>query len=713
MTVELPPVFVKPMSYPSDLAEYLVDAGQRWVLYTDVLRKRGNLYLKHLKDGQPPVLNFDYEIILDGRTLDRPVNYAVARILPDDGVAIDPKKRPVVVIDPRAGHGPGIGGSKKDSEIGIAMKQGHPVYFVLFYPEPERGQTLADVKNAQVRFIEEVRKLHPDAEDEPAVIGNCQAGWAVALIGADRPDVTGPLVLNGSPLSFWSGEKGKNRMRIRGGLMGGAWMASLFSDLGAGTFDGAHLVSNFESLNPANTLWSKQYNLYANVDTEEKRYLNFEKWWNGYFDMTSEEIKFIVQQLFVGNNLERGEVTLEDKINLKNIDDPMLVFSSSGDNITPPLQALSWIPQVYETTDEIRRNNKVIIFMIHEKVGHLGIFVSGSVAKKEHNQIIQRLDLMEWMPPGLYQMVIEEGDKEAGITDYKVKYIPKEVEDIVAMNDGLEDEEQFPAVAAVSQLNDRYYDAFVGPWVKLFSNEISAQIARQLHPLRLSRYAFSDMNWGMLPFQATAPLVKEQRRKVSEDNVFRRLEQCNSDIMVGNLNLYRKFRDNTMEFMFHSIYGSPFGAMITEYVTPRGATALPVSQLIEDKEELERVDRERWLAAIEEGGFVEAVARIMVSLVSADKILDPSEFDVFKERAKSHELLTAVNGEHLKKVIREQSRIVQTDEELALQALPKMLVSPEEREEALKMAEEIVWADHELHAEEESRLEHIRELLQA
>jgi len=35
-------------------------------------------------------------------------------------------------------------------------------------------------------------------------------------------------------------------------------------------------VLNMELLNPANTYWTKQYNVYSNVDTEEDRYLNFE-----------------------------------------------------------------------------------------------------------------------------------------------------------------------------------------------------------------------------------------------------------------------------------------------------------------------------------------------------------------------------------------------------------------------------------------------------
>ncbi|MFX9673006.1 DUF3141 domain-containing protein, partial [Acinetobacter baumannii] len=70
-------------------------------------------------------------------------------------------KPPVVVLDPRAGHGPGIGGFKQDSEVGIALAEGHPVYFVSFFPQPCRGQTLADVLHALRRFVEAVSTRHP------------------------------------------------------------------------------------------------------------------------------------------------------------------------------------------------------------------------------------------------------------------------------------------------------------------------------------------------------------------------------------------------------------------------------------------------------------------------------------------------------------------------------------------------------------------------
>ena len=172
-----------PMSgFVASAVEYMVDAGQRSVLFLDVMRRRGDQYREHVAQTAPHVLQYAAELIIDGRKLDEPVNYALVRIIPPKGVEIDPERRPFIVIDPRAGHGPGIGGFKADSEIGVAMKAGHPCYFVGFLPEPMPGQTIERIARAEALFIEKVISLHPDADGKPCVIGNCQAGWAVMIL---------------------------------------------------------------------------------------------------------------------------------------------------------------------------------------------------------------------------------------------------------------------------------------------------------------------------------------------------------------------------------------------------------------------------------------------------------------------------------------------------------------------------------------------------
>ena len=152
------------------LQEYWLDAWQRSILFLDVLRERGNIYLEHSAKEVPHVLNFKAELVRDGRTLERPVNYALVRIVPPDGTQIDPAKAPIIVVDPRAGHGPGIGGMKQDSQIGVALAAGHACYFIGFLPNPMPGQTIEDVCRAEAIFVEDVAARHPDAEGKPVII---------------------------------------------------------------------------------------------------------------------------------------------------------------------------------------------------------------------------------------------------------------------------------------------------------------------------------------------------------------------------------------------------------------------------------------------------------------------------------------------------------------------------------------------------------------
>ena len=281
---------------PADLPTYLIDAWQRWVLFVDILRRRGNNFVRHESEGCPPVLAYDYQTVIDGATLERPVNYSLVAIRPPEGVRVRENGRPYIIIDPRAGHGSGIGGFKSESEVGVALRAGHPVYFCIFTTHPAPTQTLADVTRAEAHFVREVRRRHPDSP-KPVVIGNCQGGWAAMLLAATNPDLTGPLVVNGTPLSYWSGTRGRNPMRYLGGLCGGVVPALMLADLGNGQFDGANLVLNFESLNPGNTWWKKYYDVFAGTEQEAERYLEFERWWSGFYFMNESEIRWIVENL--------------------------------------------------------------------------------------------------------------------------------------------------------------------------------------------------------------------------------------------------------------------------------------------------------------------------------------------------------------------------------------------------------------------------------
>lgn len=216
----LAPVLAGRLQQPSaeQWGEYLTDLGQRSLLFWDTLRQRGDNTLAHERAGYPLVLKFPYEVLIDGRDLPHPVNYSLLRILPPADRPIDARQHPVVIVDPRGGHGAGIGGFKEDSEIGESLRAGHPTYFIAFSHSPEPGQTLLDIIEAEAHFIEYVANHHPDA-DKPVVIGNCQAGWALMGLAAARPELPGLVIVNGAPLSYWAGVNGRNPMRYAGGLL--------------------------------------------------------------------------------------------------------------------------------------------------------------------------------------------------------------------------------------------------------------------------------------------------------------------------------------------------------------------------------------------------------------------------------------------------------------------------------------------------------------
>ena len=130
----------KPLDAWKDAERYAVDFFQRSILFWDALRQRGNDYVERSNKGATPVMKYSYETIVDGRTSAKPVNYALVSIVPPVGVQVNPKLRPYVIIDPRAGHGPGIAGFKDESEVGVALAAGHPVYFVMFFQYPEPGK---------------------------------------------------------------------------------------------------------------------------------------------------------------------------------------------------------------------------------------------------------------------------------------------------------------------------------------------------------------------------------------------------------------------------------------------------------------------------------------------------------------------------------------------------------------------------------------------
>jgi hypothetical protein len=698
---------------------YLIDSWQRGALFLDTLRQRGNQYREQVAKTAPHVLQYQVELLIDGRTLERPVNYLLVRIVSAE--AADPRKVPFIVIDPRAGHGPGIGGFKADSEIGVALKAGHPCYFIGFLPQPVPGQTIEDILQAEARFVEAVIARHPDADGKPCVIGNCQAGWALMMLAAVRPELFGPILLAGSPLSYWAGVHGKNPMRYTGGLVGGSWPAAFLGDVGNGKFDGAWLVTNFENLNPSNTLWGKQYNLYAKIDSEAPRYLEFERWWGAHVNLNAVEMQFIADQLFVGNKLATGELMLSDgtRVDLRRVPGPIIVFCSKGDNITPPQQALGWITDLYDSVDEIRAHGQTIVYAVHESVGHLGIFVSGKVAKKEHDEFASNMDFIDLLPPGLYEAVMLPAKDAGGHVDeaagrYIIRFEERTLDDIRALGgNDLDDERRFATVARLSDSLRGLYETMWRPWIQACVNESSAELAHRMHPARLQFEIFSDANPWMRGVAQVADWVRANRRALDASHPMRAFEQSLSNQIIAALDGFRDARDATLERVFLAIYGAP---ALQALAGLEPGDAPPRRRPADDPWHAalvgERIADLRARLAV--GGLKEAAIRSMLYVGLPRAAADERSFAVMRRVREATREARQMPLAAFKQLVRDQYFMLLLEPAAAVAAIPAMLPADSEaRERMLALIREVVEARGAMEPEVEHRFAEIARLFGA
>ncbi|MEL7305167.1 MAG: DUF3141 domain-containing protein [Myxococcota bacterium] len=702
----------------SDATQYVRDFAERSILFLDVLRERGDNYRAHQEQGSPGVLGFDSEIVIDGRDLEDPCNYYLARVKPLKDKPGSATARPVVVVDPRAGHGPGIAGFKADSEIGIALANGLPCYFVGFLPDPLPGQTIDTIRRAETRFLEYVIELHPDADGLPFVIGNCQAGWAMMMVAAATPNVVGPLLLAGSPLSYWTGQRGINPMRYTGGLLGGSWLAALTSALGGGKFDGAWLVQNFENLNPSNTWFAKSYQLFSKVDTERERFLKFENWWGGHVSLNAEEIQFIVDELFIGNRLSRGRVVTEDgvRLDLRKVRSPIICFCSWGDNITPPPQALGWILDLYDTDEEVLEHQQTIVYMVHDSVGHLGIFVSGSVARKEHAEMTSNVDLIDMLGPGIYEMVLEKVDEGAEpadfiLGDHITRFEPRSLDDVrEIVQHTEEDERAFETVSRISQTNLELYRMYLAPLMRMLGQPWLVQATKRFHPLRVPLEAWSSRNPVASGLSSLASLVREKRSPSDSENTWLKLEHRAAETITKALDTYRDQRDAMYERTFYGLYGQRWVQALVGVARDdaKHSRRLGDDPVLRENREMKR---DAVMDHVHEGGKIAAFLRGMIYIGGEKITYDERIFLAFK--AAHYKLASAEELSVIKQrqISRDQYMMLRIDPERALQAIPAMLPArAEEREELLEFLDYVLAAGGGIREAQRERYERVKEL---
>lgn len=673
----------------NDFFAYCTDVYQRSILFMDVMRRRGNDMVMMTSENSSTVLTFEIEKILDGANFNPPINYWLARVLPLADHPTDINKRPYVIQDPRAGRGPGIAGFKKDSEIGAALKHGHPVYFIGFDAEPIGEQSYEDIIRGQVKFYQEVARLHPHAP-KLCAIGNCAAGYLTMFSAMQEPELFGPLLIAGSPLSYWNGERGRNPMRYIGGMLGGSWMVSLLGDIGGGRFDGTNLVMNFNVLNFDNFLWGKQYDLFANVDRDSERFLQFERWLGSFGELNRSEIKWIVDKFFIGNQLTTGMLTTSDGIKLdpRGINSPIVTFISDGDNISPPAQSAGWIADLYQDVDEIIARGKTIVYCLNHKVGHLALFTGSKVAKRENKLFVENMDTIDLLPPGLYELILETPEGAEDGSPLHARYVARTIEDIKNLGyNSDEDDRAFATVNKFSQALDGFYESFIHPLFRMYHNPQIARIAKDLQPLRWNYWLFSEKyNPAMKVFSTLAEQVRASRKSVSEDNPWLIWQDTQAKFIASYLHNLQNLRDNLMEQAFFDLWGNQ--AVQKYWNTHTGVPRYTPSLTQLERDKLMSNYNQQVLKKVSVNSRLAAIFRVVALLLVGRHEIKASSAAVLINWAKKHN--PQISNDELRQVISSQVMVVWYDKDIALDELRKFVMSKVEAEQLVLAVEDIL-----------------------
>ena len=372
----------------------------------------------------------------------------------------------------------------------------------------------------------------------------------------------------------------------------------------------------------------------------------------------------------------RQEVTRDGRrIDLRNVRSPVVVFCSRGDDITPPPQALGWIRDLYEGEEDIIANDQTIIYCLHDTTGHLGIFVSGSVSRKEHSEFTANMDYIDVMPPGLYETTIshasERADAELIERDYLLEFNQRNFEELDReVMHKPEDDRRFATVARISEINLGLYRIYMQPWLQAVMTPEAARWIRRMHPIRLGYKLLSDRNPLSVPLPVMADYVRKHREPVGQDNVFKAFETMASDQIVASLNAWRDFRDSSTERLFMDIYGQPLlqaavGLYGDAHVHRRRPGAEP------EHRRFIQHQQDKLRKKIAQGGPHEAVMRAVIYVLGGAPATDERNFK--RLRASRAELKPSSSLSEFKRMVREQFFILKLDREQALSTLPVLL----------------------------------------
>jgi hypothetical protein len=202
--------------------------------------------------------------------------------------------------------------------------------------------------------------------------------------------------------------------------------------------------------------------------------------------------------------------------------------------------------------------------------------------------------------------------------------------------------------------------------------------------MRVEHWAASDQNPWLAWVGAAAEAVKADRRAAPADSPFKESEALVSELISASLDYYREVRDAASEAQFFQTFGVMFPALYGESAADDG----PAAQALAPREL--PVVREA-LAAVEQGGYAEALARAACLLVRRGEPFPLARVELKAEIGREYEdWLPPLRTEEWRAIRGRQEIICRYEPERAVQSLPKLLEAEGDRERFLTVLQRLL-----------------------
>lgn len=273
---------------------------------------------------------------------------------------------PTLILPPQAGHASTIVDySAGQSQVRTARSAGLEHLFVLSWT-PATDETATSTIEDYIRILDEAAE---QLGGRINLVGDCQGGWLAAIYAAMRPDIVVQLAVAGAPIDFQAGHSAIQE-----------WVRSLSArremqvyeklvELGAGKHLGENQILGFKMLEPAEEA-GRLAGLWGHIhdDAFIQRYTDFENWFAWGQDMPGAFYLWIVQHLFIRNELIAGDLVIGGtKVDLGAITGPVHMLAGTTDHITPAPQMFALAD--YISTPKEQQHQELV------EAGHLGLFM--------------------------------------------------------------------------------------------------------------------------------------------------------------------------------------------------------------------------------------------------------------------------------------------------------------------------------------------------